>query len=65
MTDDIVTRLRRVTEVKMYNDLTDELEVVATFTKSDDSLEAADEIERLRQQVDSLSKQLDQAVSRD
>ena len=27
--------------------------------------EAADEIERLRQQVDSLSKQLDQAVSRD
>ena len=55
MSDDIVDKLRD-NEVSR---------VGAGFFTFPYARQAADEIERLRQQVDNLSKQLDQAVSRD
>ena len=58
MTDDIVTRLRRVTEIKRYNDFSQEVEIVATFTTNSDAREAADEIERLRAEIAELKNPL-------
>ena len=56
--DDIVTRLRRVTEIKRYNEFTDEMEVVARFETNSDAQEAADEIERLRMEVRELRSEV-------